>query len=322
MIYLALVLQSVAGSIMGPARRVVIPELVGRADLSRANAFMQQLTGVIKIAAPILAGFVLTLMTPHQAVVLDVISYGLAAAALTLLPKLPARPAAASPAEKPAPAESGWTALRWTVSEVGRQAPLLGWVLPPAFMLTMILMAYDITAAVFTRDVLQASVGFMGLSVGLIGAGMGAAALALMLAKQARNLWIDLILGMLLLTAIPITVALADWIPSPTLGRGLVLAGSLVGGIGLGLTDIQGQTLIQVLAPAGWVGRMGGLFQSLMVGGQITGLLLTPLIVPQPISFGLFFGLGAGVMLRLTSPLVCAAWRTGKTASPAVAVGR
>lgn len=311
LIYLLMVLQSIAGSLMAPARSAVMPVLVDRAHLTQANAFLQQLTGLIKIVAPMFAGFVLTLMTPRQAIVLDVISYLLAAAALTLLPALPARRAEAR-SEQGKPAVSGWAALRQTIAQVSRQAPLLKLLFPAMYLLALVLLAFDVTAAVFTRDVLHASADFMGLLVGLVGVGTGLSALALMLVKGERNLWLDLVIGFLLMTAIPLSLALADWWGAPGPGRMLVLVGCLLGGLGLGLANVQAQTLIQSLAPEGWLGRLGGLFQSVMIAGQLSGLLLTPLIVPEPVSFGLFFGIGTGAMLLYCGWLAVVAWRSGR----------
>jgi hypothetical protein len=176
------------------------------------------------------------------------------------------------------------------------------------FLLAVVLMAYDVTAAVFVRDVLRSSSDFFGLSIGLIGAGTAVAGLGLMLVRGERNPWRDLLLGFLLMTAIPLTLALAFFAGNPDLGRAVVLAGSLLGGLGLGVANVQGQTLIQLLAPNGWVGRLGGLFQSVSVAGHITGLLLTPLIVPEPVSFGLFFAVGAGLLILFCLALARVAW--------------
>jgi MFS family permease len=306
-IYLILVLHSIAGAAMGPARQAAMPALVDRADLTRANAFMQQWTGGIKMVAPMLAGAVLTILPPRQAIILDVISYALAAAALALLPAL----SASRSEERPVgakPGESGWAALRRTVGELNRRAPLLRLIFPGMFLLAVVLMAYDVTAAVFVRDVLRSSSDFFGLSIGLIGAGTAVAGLGLMLVRGERNPWRDLLLGFLLMTAIPLTLALAFFAGNPDLGRAVVLAGSLLGGLGLGVANVQGQTLIQLLAPNGWVGRLGGLFQSVTVAGHITGLLLTPLIVPEPVSFGLFFAVGAGLLILFCLALARVAW--------------
>ncbi|HEX9013800.1 MAG TPA: MFS transporter, partial [Anaerolineaceae bacterium] len=72
-IYALLALQAVTTALMTPARQAVVPQVVPPEELTRANAFLQQLAGIIKIAAPSLAGLVLTLLSPHQAIILDVV---------------------------------------------------------------------------------------------------------------------------------------------------------------------------------------------------------------------------------------------------------
>ena len=89
LIYLLVAVQAVFISLMAPTRRAVIPAIIAREDLARANAFLEQLSGLIKIFAPLLAGLVLTLMDPHQAILLDVVSFALSALILSRLP-LPA----------------------------------------------------------------------------------------------------------------------------------------------------------------------------------------------------------------------------------------
>ncbi|MDQ4076956.1 MAG: hypothetical protein M3220_12010 [Chloroflexota bacterium] len=53
----------------------MIPMLVRRENLSRANAFLQQLSSFVKIDAPILGGVIVGALGPHNAMVLDVLSF-------------------------------------------------------------------------------------------------------------------------------------------------------------------------------------------------------------------------------------------------------
>ena len=89
LIYLLLAVEAIFISIMGPARQSAIPQLVAAEDLLAANAFMQQIQSVIKIFAPVLAGAVLAIMSPHQAIILDVISFSIATLMMLSLPSLP-----------------------------------------------------------------------------------------------------------------------------------------------------------------------------------------------------------------------------------------
>ena len=89
LMYAILALQAISMTVMTPARQAVVPDIVGKDSLTQANAFLQQLAGLIKIAAPMLAGLILAVMNPHTAIILDVVSFGLSALILSRLPALP-----------------------------------------------------------------------------------------------------------------------------------------------------------------------------------------------------------------------------------------
>ncbi len=91
LIYAILALQAVFISIMIPARRASVPDIVDKDSLPKANAFLEQLAGIVKIVAPMLAGLVLTIMNPHTAIILDIVTFALSALILTRLPSLPPR---------------------------------------------------------------------------------------------------------------------------------------------------------------------------------------------------------------------------------------
>lgn len=74
-----LALQAVSIAVMSPARQAVLPQLVAREELTRANAFLQQLNGMVKIAAPMLAGGLLAALEPRQAILINVATFGCSA---------------------------------------------------------------------------------------------------------------------------------------------------------------------------------------------------------------------------------------------------
>jgi MFS family permease len=94
-------------------------------------------------------------------------------------------------------------------------------------------------------------------------------------------------------------MALAAWLPDPRVGRILVISGALLGGIGNGFVTVQAGTLLQLYSPASVLGRMGGVFQSTAVAGQLIGIVITPLLVPGVLSMGLFFAISSLALLIL-----------------------
>lgn len=289
LIYLLVALQAVCVSVMTPARQAVVPDLVGREDLTRANALLQQLAGIIKIGAPVLAGLLLLVLNPHQAIILDVLSFGLSALLLSRLPAL-------QPAVSTSPA--GGPEIK--VLAVLRSVPPLRMLFVLIFFGTMIIIGFDVLASIFTRDVLGGDETFFSLLIGLVGLG-AVGSTAFLLGANTRSLpWRDALIGMLLLACIPAGMSLVAGLNSrPDLARLVAAAGCLLGGMGSGLLNVQAGTLLQLLSPPAWLGRMGGLFQSTIVAGQLTGLLLIPLLVPGLVSMPAFFGLNALALVLL-----------------------
>lgn len=278
-IYGFLALQSAFTALMLPARQAAVRDIVADADLPRANALLQQLAGVIKIGGPVLGGALLALMEPHSAMLLDVVSYALAALLLTRLPALPAHRAtsqATSDEATPQQVES--------LPRVLRQTPALQLLFVVGFLLVVVLMGFDLLSSIVTRDMLVASEAFFGLLIGSVGLGMVAATARVMLRKHDVNPWHDIVVGLLLFSVLPAVLALATFMPATSVARVGVLLGSLVGGVGNGLLLVQANTLIQRLSPAAMLGRMGGVFQSVIVGGQLITMFSLPLLVPAVLS--------------------------------------
>jgi MFS family permease len=290
LIYAVLALQSISISLMTPARQAVIPDIVSQGDLTSANALLQQLAGIIKIAAPILAGMILTVMNPHTAIVLDVISFIGSAFILSRLPSLPPhRQEAISETESANSAQYTKTSL---VSVIFND-PFLRLLFVSTFLAIFIFIGFDVLTPLYTRDILSASEKFFGIMIGLVGIGTVGATITLMLRKGNGDPWRDIILGLLTLGIIPVVMSFGTIIHNIHLTRALIIAGCLIGGFGNGMLNVQTVTLIQLLTPAHLLGRLGGAFQSTAVAGQLAGLLVTPLLVPGLMHYGNYFAASA-----------------------------
>ena len=302
LIYAIIALQAVSISIMTPARQAVVPDLVPRQELTRANAFFQQLAGVIKIGAPMLAGLILAVINPHMAVILDVISFGLSAMILSRLPALPphtetARQEAPASEGAAAPAAAGSSQVKMKLTQLLKDVPRLRLLFVMTFLVIMVIVSFDVLSPVYVKDILSGNEGLFGTMVGLIGVGTLVASILLMLQKGEPKPWRDIILGGMFLALIPGTLAAAASISNPGLALGLTLVGCLVGGFGNGLVVIQAGTLLQLLTPPAWLGRISGVFQSTAVAGQLVGIVLTPILVPGLLSMPIFFLLATAAML-------------------------
>jgi MFS family permease len=294
LVYLLLALQAVSVSLFGPARLAATPSLVAPDDLPSANAFLQQLSSIIKISAPVLAGLVLTVLTPNQAIILDVFSFGLAALVLTRLPDLP--PATREKSGSSLPVAVRTPAWRYLLNSAG-----LRLLFSTVFVSILIIIAFDVLAALFVRDYVERGEQFFGLSIGLVGIGTLVSSLYLMARSKKSSPWVDISLGIFLLTVIPLAICIGVFAGSPLLSSILMLVSCFIGGVGNGFLHIQVNSLLQTLSPRELLGRVSGLHQSTAVAGQLIGIVLTPILVPEVISLGGYFAVAGVVMLILAT---------------------
>ncbi len=305
LIYLLLALQAVSISVMTPARQAVIPTLVTQDELVKANALLQQLASLTKIGAPMLAGAVLAVLNPHQAVLLDVASFFISAAVLSRLPALPPT------AKSAAAAQTGVSELPVSGLQLLRRSADLQRLFVGVFFSIAVIVGFDVLATVFIRDELGRGESFFGMSIGLVGAGTLLSSLWLMVRKRGVSPWRDLALGMLLLGTIPLTLAVSGLIGQAEVGLVLMLAGCLLGGMGNGFVHIQSATLLQLSSPPAMLGRAGGMMQSTATAGQLIGVLATPLLVPGLLSLTEFFIISA-VLMALCAGWVAVQWKGSK----------
>jgi MFS family permease len=299
LIYLLLAVEAIFISIMGPARQSAIPQLVAEEDLLAANAFMQQIQSIIKIFAPVLAGAVLAIMSPHQAIILDVISFSIATLMMLSLPSLPAhlkQIISTSSAEPEKKSISHWKVL----SEVSD----LRWVFLIVFLGTVVIIGFDVLASIYIRDTLHAGEQYYGLAIALVGLGAILSTFILMSRKNQTNPWWIVIWGLGLLGLIPSVMAAGAYLPNVDLLRILVLVGCLFGGIGNGFAHVQLATLLQTLTPSSVLGQMSGLYQSCAIAGQLVGILLTPILVPAILTVNGFFVASSVAMAALVAYLI------------------
>ncbi len=302
LIYVLLALQSIFTTVMLPARQAVIPMLVRREDLSRANALLQQINSFVKIGGPILGGAIVGALGAQTAMIVDVVSFGVAAGVLLLLPSL--SPQSEPVSTEPAQADAPTPALGGTWWTVLRSSPRLRLLFLSIFLAIVIIMGFDVLGSIYVRDVLLSDESLFGLLIGLVGFGSLLSAGWLMLRRRQRDPWHDLTWGLALLGAIPLIMAVGYWINDAQIATILVGAALLFGGLGNGLISVQVGTLLQLLSPPALLGRMGGIFQSTIAAGQLIAILTTPLFVPALLSMGHYFALSTAALVLLVLGLI------------------
>jgi MFS family permease len=281
LIYAILALEAVVLSVVSPTRQAVIPDLVAREDLTRANAFLQQLAGLVKVFAPVIAGLVLSVMDPHNAILFDAASFFLGAGVLAFLPSLPPHRVSKELAESDTPINSP--------IKVFRSLPQLQWLFFSVFIAILAIMGFDVLSSVYTRDVLHQGENVYGFAISLVGIGSLIATMMLMLRKNGANPWKDIVIGFALLTVIPLSLVLTFQLNNPSTSLFVFMAGCLIGGIGNGFVHVQIGTIMQLVTPARILGQVGGWMQTVMVSGQLIGLIITPMLVPGRVAMDVFF---------------------------------
>ncbi|MCB0077746.1 MAG: MFS transporter [Anaerolineales bacterium] len=290
-VYLLVALQSLFFTLMMPARQAAVPSLVAAEQLTRANAFLQQLSSFIKVGAPMTGGALVALVGPTQALLLDLLTFFIATGILLMLPPLPV------PNEQDTetqPSNSKTKSASLTIWPVIRNSTELKLLFVSMFLGIVVVMGFDVLGSVYIRDVLLADERFFGLMVGLVGAGSLLSAFWLM-ARGSRHMWRDVWVGMGLLSAIPLLLAVGT-VTTTEVGRGLAVVASFIGGVGNGLLVVQVATLLQHLSPPAMLGRLGGIFQSTIVAGQLITILSTPLLVPHWLSITAYFAASTCLM--------------------------
>lgn len=276
-------LTSVLSTLFLPAGRSAVPALVGRGNLTRANALLASSSNVSFAAGPALGGRLVASFGVRSALFLDAATFLVSAALLWKLRPMP-----------PSHSTSGGAFMakfREGLSYVARHRVArsvgLGLFLAVAFA------ALDNVALVYlTRDVLGAGETGYGLALSAWAAGMILAPLLLL--RNASHIPTDLVL----LAGLGLT------------GAGLVLAGlspalsfvfvaMAVGGSGNGLENVGTDTLIQETVPRPLLGRVfGAVYGPIFLGESLAyaaGGFLLELTSPRSV----FLVAGAGVLVTL-----------------------
>ena len=179
-----------------------------------------------------------------------------------------------------------------------KNIPQLQILFSGVFIAILAIVGFDVLSSIFTRDVLHQGEKVYGMAISLVGIGSLFATMVVMFRKTAGNPWKDIVIGFFLLTIIPLTLVIALQFQDVQLAQTLLLAACLVGGIGNGLVHVQIGTIMQLLTPRDILGQVGGWMQTVMVCGQLIGLLLTPALVPAIVAMDVYF-LGMVILMGL-----------------------
>ncbi|MFD3399956.1 MFS transporter [Kribbella sp. NPDC058693] len=287
-LYVVAVLTGVLTLLSDTASQTMIPMLVPREDLMRANSAALLNLNLASTLGPSVAGFLVQVLTAPFAIVIDATSYVVSAVASYLIrepDRVPPRPRSEVRLSAGLRVLFGHPMLRPLVISAGIAA-MAGAMQGPLVVLFLI------------RE-LQRSPAFVGLTL----TAFGAAAVA---GTVVAGPWCRRVgLGRSYLSGV--FLASLNGVLLFTGRTPLILLGQVLAGLGMSLFGVPQRTLRQALAPDHLLGQVTASWRTLVIGGQtagaaLSGILATALHI-RPTLLIATAGMLAGLLVGVFSPL-------------------
>lgn len=262
----ATVLMSMAAAFFNPAALALIPSLVERDALTRANAASQLVAGLSAVIGPLFGSAMIALIGVPLAFAINAVSF-VGSALFIYLVHEQATATNARP---------GFLAELKAGREALRQAPLIGALMGPIVVINFFFAAIPVVLPVLAEGVFRSGAAGLGILMSCFGGGMFVGALALSMLKQQRERSVALAGFSIMGCCFPL-IALSPWLA--VTGAGLL-------GVGIGLSIVN-ITLIT-------------LFQKLLDNsnrGKIMALVTALALSLQPIAYGVM-----GVLTDILKP--------------------
>jgi MFS family permease len=267
-VYLVLAALSCVSAFFGPAQTITIRTHVPAEGLISANALMQIAFMGSRIVGPAAAGMLVGQFGPNVCYALDVLSFLVSAALIGSVIIRRPLPSMTPPAESSSNRiHAIWIDMRAGMSFIVHHGAILFVLLAMAAGLFTI-GCFGPLIAIFVRDLLHASPRTFGVVSGMVGIGLLVGTqLIRMMSRHATN--DTLVLsglagiggGVLLLGAVPHIAA--------------TIVSTFAIGFAFSAIMVPAQTLIQRETPHEMLGRVGSTSASIIVLGQILGLVLS-----------------------------------------------
>ncbi len=266
-IYLGAALSSAATAFFNPAFQAVLPNVVEKEELTRANSLLQTSVYGSNILGPIIGGIVVGLLGTAGAMILDAVSYVISGLAILLA----SFPAVAAGGRGEAVLASTLEGLRY----IGSSPVLLG-MISLACLLNFVVAPAGFLLPVMARDYLALGPEGYGLLAGILSAGMLAGAIALGVKGKFKSRSLGIMAGLII-----IGIGFAAF----GLSRMMVLAGAslFAAGTGFAVTNILFSTVVQERVPDDRRGRVFGAIGAVAMGLRPVALAVVGVVAD---SFG------------------------------------
>jgi MFS family permease len=268
----------------------LVPRIVGDAHLVQAISAQQSLNSLAMVAAPAFGGLLVGLFGTGVPLAIDAVSYGVLAFAAVLI-RTRRVPTATPAVDEPSQARGGLALLR----EDRVLAPLFTGV---AFVVLLVGMV-DVVLVYLVRETLHAGGVWYGVTEASWMAGMVAGALGASRVRVEQRQVRATLAGVTLTCA-----GVAGFAIAPTVG--ILLALSVVGGIGNGYAGACLSTLLMTRTPDSARGRVSAAANAVLGGAQGASLLLggavAAVLAPRAMyAVAGLLGLAAAVAIAVTT---------------------
>jgi MFS family permease len=270
-VYVLVVVTSIAGTPFRPAQAALLPHLAGTpGELTAANVASSTLDSVGMFAGPAIGALVLGATNAETVFALNAASF-VWSAALVVGIRVSNEAERTGTADKPEQGKQADGGMLEGFRVIGRDRAVTGLVAVYTAQ-TFVAGAFSVLIVVTALKLLAGGSSEFGLLNATIGVGgLLGAAVAIVLAERGR-LVDDFVLGAILYGAPLALVGLAPHLAAAAIAFAIA-------GVGNSLVDISAMTLLQRGVPDAVLGRVIGVLEGVLIGSMGLGTLAAPVVL-------------------------------------------
>jgi len=280
---------SVVSSFFMPAQSVTVRTIIPMQGLLAANALMSQAFYVVRLASPLIATTLVSLLTEKSCYYLDAASFAFSAAMISRLT-----------INRPARAQSEKTVKSLTQDFLAGNGFIfthagLAFVFIAMATAMFVMSCFTPLISIYIRDSLSAGTKLFGFISSMVGVGLIISTMLVTRLVKSRSKAHVVLSGLLLLGTGAALLGGFHNIPMATLSTFTI-------GFAIAFVIVPAQTLYQQETPHEMVGRVSSSFMSLISFAQLLGLWLSGYLAqPQRLGIRPLFMASAGALALLAA---------------------
>ena len=272
-------LVSAAGSAERPAAIALLPRLVGEMRLGAANGLLHTVQGLGVVVGPAIGALLLAVGPHWLAFVSNAATFAISA---TLIATIRDR-------SRPGGARDG---AAWRAADRIRVVPRARLLMPLVAVAGMVELTYGaqtVQLVLYARGPLGLGAGGYGVLLAAAGAGGVLSAVVNARLTLGRRIAIAIVASSVVSCATQFLFAASSEVV-------IAILAAALGGAALVACEVIAETVLTRIEPADMLGRLIGVFDSVLIAAMIAGALLAPLLVQATSLRASFVILGAGAI--------------------------